>query len=213
MNKKPLPTNVEELITWAPELIPSLTRLALLRYQQGVFHSSDQLNDLVQDVYEDIHRRQTIGKFRPGDYETTPENGLLAFLKVAVRRIVLNILTRGRNREAFFIVINQGDDPDEEGLNANFLPMEDETPLVDALRQESEDGFAALVDSFADFLSDYLQAGTGDEAYAESIRLLRTHSLPQIAALHHVSKADLPTFRANVRMLYRLFERHLELCQ
>jgi hypothetical protein len=200
-----IPRNVGELLLYAPEMVPSMARRTLLRLQQGVFHSNDQLPDQIQDIWAFLLKEDTLAKFDISRYPTTPEHGFTAFVSFAICNIIKNSLGRGSNKERFFPIVSSNPE-DKSGISENYLPSDEyEDPLEDAMRHENNKLYASYVSDFVDFIGVYMADTDSAEYYQECAGLLQHHSIADIGEMFDLSPTAVLQLRGSMKSMLYLF--------
>jgi hypothetical protein len=203
------PRTVEDLLVFDPHMIPTQVRSAVLSRQGGKVRASDQLEDLVQDVYLHLEKpaastgKTPLQNFTLTRMTKTPENGWRAHISTVVTNHVINILRQpGPLRLQFAYAIQSNPEPAPYSIQDKDLPDCGESPEDTFLGNERVELGLQRVQRFRNFVAQHLGCETtlrGLDAFT------RDYSRDEMVEELSLGVGEFRQLRDNLRSLWQVF--------
>ncbi len=206
------PRTVEHLIAKYPDFVPAQVRYTVRSRQGGRLRCSDQLEDLIQEVYLHLSRPAVktgltpLANFNLGRMDRTPEHGWRAHMYKVITNHVINILRQPgpqRLQYALGIEVSPDKSPDTAfTVRYQDLPNHHETPedtflIAERLRISKE-----RIEKFKVFVYQHMEC---DATISGLEALAMGESRADIVQELGLKEGDYRKLCDNLRVLWQVF--------
>ena len=187
-----------------PSMLPTMGRNALSKLQQGKFHASDQVEDLVGDLQIILLTTNKIGNFDLRRHPRTPENGFKAYMWMVINSLTKNWVM---NQNYFHIPIDNPEaNPGCNCLPETCLPASTlENPYEDFMKMTITTAAEAKIQRFLQFVLDM---DVSCQVTLNTIALVSFGDLEQLSEVQRelgLSDKDKSILRTKIRELWDIF--------